>query len=334
MDIQKNISLKPFNTFGIDEVAEFFTELNSENELKELTTLPYEKKIMGGGSNILLTKPVNGLVIQNKLKGITKEREDENYVWVKVSSGENWHNLVMYAIDNKWAGIENLALIPGTVGASPMQNIGAYGVEVKDCIESVTAWHWQEKEFITYTNSECRFGYRDSIFKHDLKGKVFVTSVIYRFNKTPRYNISYGAIEQELEKMGVTEISVKAIAEAVIAIRKSKLPDPAVIGNAGSFFKNPTIPVLQYQQLKETHADMPSYIVSDDLVKIPAGWLIEEAGWKGYRKDGYGVHAKQALVLVNYGEAKGSDIKSLANEVVNDITQKFGITLEQEVQTW
>lgn len=334
MDIQKNISLKPFNTFGIDEVAEFFTELNSEKELKELTTLPYEKKIMGGGSNILLTKPVNGLVIQNKLKGITKEREDENYVLVKVSSGENWHNLVMYAIDNKWAGIENLALIPGTVGASPMQNIGAYGVEVKDCIESVTAWHWQEKEFITYTNSECRFGYRDSIFKHDLKGKVFVTSVIYRFNKTPRYNISYGAIEQELEKMGVTEISVKAIAEAVIAIRKSKLPDPAVIGNAGSFFKNPTIPVLQYQKLKETHADMPSYIVSDDLVKIPAGWLIEKAGWKGYRKDGYGVHAKQALVLVNYGEAKGSDIKSLANEVVNDITQKFGITLEQEVQTW
>jgi UDP-N-acetylmuramate dehydrogenase len=334
MNIQKNISLKPFNTFGIDESAEYFTELVNEEMLKEISTLPHEKKVLGGGSNILLTQPVSGLVIQNKLKGISVVKEDNDYVWVKVAAGENWHNLVMYAIDYDWAGIENLALIPGTVGASPMQNIGAYGVEVKDCIESVTAWHWQEQQFETYTNRECRFGYRDSIFKHELKGKVFVTAVTYRFNKVPQYNVSYGAIDQELQKSDINELSIKAIANAVIAIRRSKLPDPIIIGNAGSFFKNPTIPTLQFQQLKDTYANMPSYAVNEQMVKIPAGWLIEQAGWKGYKKDNYGVHAKQALVLVNYGNANGTDIKSLANEVVKDIANRFGITLEQEVQTW
>ena len=334
MDIQKNISLKPFNTFGIDETAEYFTVLNVEADLIEISSLPYEKKILGGGSNILLTQPVSGLVIQNKLKGITVEKEDANHVWVKVSAGENWHNLVMYAIDKGWAGIENLALIPGTVGASPMQNIGAYGVEVKDCIESVKAWHWEKEQFVSYTNTGCRFGYRDSIFKHELKGKVFITSVTYRFSKKPHFNINYGAIEQELEKSGITELSISAIANAVIAIRQSKLPDPKDIGNAGSFFKNPTIPNIQFEQLKTLHADIPSYTVSNTHVKVPAGWLIEKAGWKGFMKDNYGVHAKQALVLVNYGNAKGINIKTLANDIVSDIHQKFGIELEQEVQTW
>ncbi len=334
MTIRENISLKSYNTFGIDETAAFFTEVQAEDELEELSSLPHTRKVLGEGSNVLLTKPVIELVVHNQLKGISVEREDDTHVWVKVSSGENWHGLVMQAIDNGWAGIENLALIPGTVGASPMQNIGAYGVEVKDTIESVTAWHWAEKCFVTYTNSECGFGYRDSIFKQKLKDKIFITSVTYRFSKTPVFNISYGAIEQQLKEAGVQELSVRAVAEAVIAIRSSKLPDPKVTGNAGSFFKNPTIPVEQYGQLKSTYNDMPSYPVNEHAVKVPAGWLIEKAGWKGFKKDSYGVHAKQALVLVNYGTAKGADIKALADEIVNDIAVKFGIELEQEVQTW
>lgn len=333
MNITENISLKQYNTFGIDETARYFVEINSEEELREITELPYEKKILGGGSNVLLTQSVAELVVFNKLKGIRVEKEDDSNVWVKAASGENWHGLVMYAIANGWAGIENLALIPGTVGASPMQNIGAYGVEVKDTIASVTAWHWKEQCFITYTNEECRFGYRDSIFKHELKGKVFITSVTYRFNKMPVYNISYGAIEQQLQKSG-KELSIAAIAEAVITIRRSKLPDPAVVGNAGSFFKNPTIPIEEYHRLKEKHENIPSYPVNEALVKIPAGWLIEHAGWKGYRKDNYGVHEKQALVLANYGKAKGEDIKALSETIVNDIAAKFSITLEQEVQAW
>jgi UDP-N-acetylmuramate dehydrogenase len=314
--------------------AAHFTTITSVEQLTELTELPYAKHILGGGSNILLTQPVDGLVVQNKISGITVIQEDTDHVWVEAGSGEVWHELVMKAIDNNWAGIENLALIPGTVGASPMQNIGAYGVEARQTIDTVTVWHWQNKKLITYTNEECKFGYRDSIFKHELKGKVFITSVVYKLNKNPSYNISYGAIEQQLQSTGVQELSIRAIAEAVIAIRQSKLPDPKQIGNAGSFFKNPTIPVSQYKELKEQYSDIPSYIVDAETVKIPAGWLIEQCGWKGYRKDDYGVHAKQALVLVNYDAALGSDIWQLSTDIVMSVEAGYGIELEREVQVW
>ena len=334
MQLQQNISLKPYNTFGINVPAEYFVVLNGADELTEISNIQSEKHVLGGGSNILLTKPVKGLVVHNQLKGIHIEKENEEHVWIKVNAGEVWHNFVMYAINKGWSGIENLALIPGSVGAAPIQNIGAYGVEAKETIETVTGWHWQEKTFINYRNNECKFGYRDSLFKHALKNKVFITSVIFRLNKKPNYNISYGAIEQELEKTGVKELSIKAIANAVIAIRTSKLPDPKQIGNAGSFFKNPTIPREHFELLQISYANIPSYAAPNGMVKVPAGWLIEQCGWKGQRKGETGVHEKQALVLVNYGNAKGNDIWDLSEEILRSVQNKFGISLEREVQVW
>ena len=334
MQLLQNISLKPYNTFGIDVSAEYFTELTDINTLSEISSLSQQKHVLGGGSNILLTQPVKGLVIHNKLKGITIEKEDDSNIWLRVQAGEIWHDFVLYAINNGLGGIENLALIPGTVGASPMQNIGAYGVEAKETIESVTFWHWDERSFHVYNNRECNFGYRDSIFKQQLKDKTFITSVVFKLNKKPVYNISYGAVEKELDSLGVQELSVKAIANAVINIRTSKLPDPKVIGNAGSFFKNPTISLAQFEKLHAQYPNIPSYPVSNTQVKVPAGWLIEQCGWKGYRAGDMGVHAKQALVLVNYGNANGSDLWKLSGEILKSVAERFGIELEREVQVW
>lgn len=333
MEILSNISLKPYNTFGIDVLAEKFAVLHSVDELGAIDSNS-SKHILGGGSNVLLTKPISGIVLHNEIKGITLQKEDREHVWLQVNAGEVWHELVMYAINHGWAGIENLALIPGTVGAAPIQNIGAYGVEVKQCIESVTCWNWQEKNFIIYNNSECRFGYRDSIFKHELKDKVFISSVVFKLSKHPTYNISYGAIEQELAQMGITTLSIQAIAQAVINIRSSKLPDPKKIGNAGSFFKNPTIEKRQFELLQKEYPTLPSYAAVNNMVKIPAGWLIEQCGLKGYREGDTGVHEKQALVLVNYGHAQGTDVWQLSTEVLETVQQKFGILLEREVQVW
>jgi UDP-N-acetylmuramate dehydrogenase len=334
MRLQHTISLKPYNTFGIDVEAEYFTELDNIDELEEISGVPREKHVLGGGSNILLTGPVPGLVVHNQLKGIRVEQEDEHHIWLAVQSGEIWHDLVMYVINKGWGGMENLALIPGTVGASPIQNIGAYGVEARETIDHVTFWYWNEKTFLTYSNWDCGFGYRDSIFKHKLKNKVFVTSVVFKLSKQPVYNVSYGAIDKELEDMGVQELSVKAIAHAVMNIRRSKLPDPKQIGNAGSFFKNPTIPKANFELIKSRYQNVPSYRVSETLTKIPAGWLIEQCGWKGYKKGEIGVHAKQALVLVNYGNGKGSDIWKLSGEIVDSVKNRFGIELEREVQVY
>lgn len=334
MQLQHNISLKPYNTFGIDTTCEHLLQLNDADSLAEITEYATIDNIhiIGGGSNILLTKPVSGLVLLNRLKGIERVKEYDEHVWIKVNAGEIWHEFVMHVLDMGLSGVENLALIPGTVGAAPIQNIGAYGVEAKATIETVTAWLWKEKTFVTYSNAECRFGYRDSIFKHKLKGKAFITSVVFKLNKKTGFNTSYGAIAQELEKMNVGTLTAKAVAEAVIAIRRSKLPDPAEIGNAGSFFKNPTIAVSQYEQLRTNYPDIPSYPVNSETVKLPAGWLIEQCGWKGYRRDDIGVHAKQALVLVNYGKGKGSDIWQLSGEIVDSVHSKYGIELEREVQ--
>ena len=334
MHRQQNVSLKPYNTFGIDVPAEYFTELGDINDLPEVTELTQKTHVLGGGSNILLTQPVSGLVIHNKLKGIKVEKENADYVWLNVQAGEIWHDLVLYAINNGLGGIENLALIPGTVGASPMQNIGAYGVEARETIESVTFWYWKEKTFLTYSNRECAFGYRDSIFKRQLKDKAFITSVVYKLSKNPVYNTSYGAIKEELENMGVFELSAKAIAYAVMHIRTSKLPDPKQIGNAGSFFKNPTIAKAQFAQLRALYDTVPSFPVDDLRVKVPAAWLIERCGWKGFRRGDMGVHAKQALVLVNYAHAKGKEIWQLSGEIVKSVKEKFNIELEREVQVW
>lgn len=334
MIVQQNISLKPYNTFGIDVPAEYFLELNEISQLAEVTSLPLKKHVLGGGSNILLTESVKGIVLHNAVKGISKLKEDEPHVWLKVESGEIWHDLVLHAINMGWGGIENLALIPGTVGAAPIQNIGAYGVEAKETIASVTCWHWSEKKFITYNNRECAFGYRDSIFKHELKDQVFITSVVFKLSKQPKFNISYGSVEQELQELGVEELSVKAIAHAVMNIRRSKLPDPKETGNAGSFFKNPTISKTRYLDLQHRFPHIPFYPVTGAMVKVPAGWLIEQCGWKGYKNHDAGVHAKQALVLVNYGHAKGSEIWKLSEEILQTVQERFGIELEREVQPY
>jgi UDP-N-acetylmuramate dehydrogenase len=337
MELQRNFSLKKYNTFGIDAIAEYYTELNEESQIEDLLSdksISGERKVLGGGSNILLTKNVTGLLIRNCMKGIAITEENDEHTWLEVKAGENWHQLVMHCIDNNLGGLENLSLIPGCVGAAPMQNIGAYGVEVKNTIDQVIAWNWKENNFISLNNSDCRFGYRDSIFKHKLKDEVMITSVIFKLDKIHCLNTSYGAIQQQLELMGVEEPSIRSVSDAVIAIRTSKLPDPKKIGNAGSFFKNPTIPNSQYESLKENYPDIPSYPVDDDHKKIPAGWLIEHTGWKGYKEGEAGVHPKQALVLVNYGNATGEDIWNLSQKIFDSVKENFGILLEREVNTW
>lgn len=333
MNILHNISLHPYNTFGMDVTASTLVELTNIEELAAITDLSPQRKVLGGGSNVLLTHGVDVPLVLNRLRGIHLEKEDEHHAWVRVQGGEIWHDFVLFAIGNNWGGVENLALIPGTVGAAPIQNIGAYGVEVKETIDEVVCWLWADKTFLTLSNKDCRFGYRDSIFKQEMKDKALVTSVLFRLQKRPELRTSYGAIVQELETMKLTP-SVKNIAQAVINIRQSKLPDPKQTGNAGSFFKNPAIPKAQYEQLRTAYPDMPFYPVDGQTVKVPAGWMIEQAGWKGFRDGDAGVHARQALVLVNYGIAKGADIWELSGKVIASIEEKFGITLEREVQVW
>lgn len=346
MQIQENISLKRYNTFGIDASARFFSSFSTTDELEELLTqhntpATKHKLILGGGSNILFTENFNGLVLKNDLKGTDLIKEDEHHYYLKVAAGENWHRLVMYCIERNFAGLENLSLIPGNVGASPMQNIGAYGVEIKDLFESLEAYHINDKKAVIFTNNDCEFGYRESVFKRKYKGEFVILNVTYRLNKIPVFNTSYGAIEQELEKMKVNELSIKAISQAVINIRSSKLPDPKEIGNAGSFFKNPQIPTADYEALKNEYPSIPGYSSENShylpgtqggsFTKVAAGWLIEQCGWKGYREGDAGCHAKQALVLVNYGHAKGNEIYALSEKIIESVKSKFGIVLEREV---
>jgi UDP-N-acetylmuramate dehydrogenase len=286
--------------------------------------------ILGGGSNILLTGDFGGLVIKVELKGIQLVDEDENHIWVKVGAGEVWHEWVMYAIGQNWAGLENLSLIPGTVGASPMQNIGAYGVEIREVFENLEALDRKTLEMRTFSSEDCGFGYRESVFKHTLKDQFVICSVTFKLKKAPEFKVDYGAIQEVLKENGVSVLSLQAVSEAVISIRKSKLPDPAEIGNAGSFFKNPTIGYEQFAQLKTEFPTLPGY-PNEDGVKVPAGWLIEQAGWKGKRIGEVGVHEKQALVLVNYGQGNGEAIKNLSEQVQKSVQEKFGIRLSPEV---
>ena len=345
MQVQENFSLKPYNTFGIDAKAKFFIRFNSVGQLQEAITsnlIPPKARqtsslVLGAGSNILFTKDFDGIVLKNEIGGIEKVTEAENFVYVKCGAGENWHEVVLHCIENNWAGIENLSLIPGCVGASPMQNIGAYGVEIKDVFHELTAFHLREQSNYTFKLKDCEFGYRESVFKRKYKDQFVILDVTYKLGKTPIFNTSYGAIEQELTKMGIPKLSIKAISQAVINIRSSKLPDPKQIGNAGSFFKNPSVAKEKFLQLKQQFEKLVGYENADGTVKLAAGWLIEQCGptrtesWKGFRAGDAGVHAKQALVLVNYGQAAGKDIYQLSEQIVQTVFEKFGVTLEREV---
>ena len=336
MQIRENISLKPFNTFGIDTKANYFARFNNAAELEALLAdkryqNARDKIILGGGSNILFTRNIDGIVVKNEINGIETVHEDAAHVYVRSGAGENWHGLVMHCVKNGFAGMENLSLIPGNVGASPMQNIGAYGVEVKDIFHQLEAYHLQGKTTVRFSVEDCAFGYRESVFKRKYKGQFVITSVTFRLHKQPVFNTSYGAIQQELEKMGVKELSIGAISQAVINIRSSKLPDPKEVGNAGSFFKNPQVAKTHFAALQNEFPAIPSFPFDEQTVKVPAGWLIEQCGWKGFRRGDAGCYSKQALVLVNYGVAKGEEIYRLSEEILQSVKEKFGVELEREV---
>ena len=335
MNIQTGVSLKKYNTFGIEAKGKYFVDITSEDQLKELINSDIYKNnpklILGGGSNLLFTQDFDGLVIKISIKGLSKIKEDTDAVDIKCGAGENWHQFVLYTIDNGYAGVENLSLIPGTVGAAPMQNIGAYGVEIKEVLESVEALDVSTGEKRVFNNAECEFGYRQSVFKTILKNKYIITGVTFKLRKQPSFNISYGAIKDTLSQMGIEELTLKAVSDAVISIRKSKLPDPAVIGNAGSFFKNPEVEESVYLSLKEKYPTVPGYPAAKGFIKVPAGWLIEQTGWKGKKVGETGVHKDQALVLVNYGQAKGNEVWSLALEVQKSVKEKFEVDIIPEV---
>ena len=333
MQIHENFPLKPYNTFSIDAKARFFNSFSFVEELEEKLMMysEYPILILGGGSNILFTKDYDGAVLKNEIKGIELQHEDADHVYVKVGAGENWHQFVLYCIKHNWAGVENLSLIPGNIGASPIQNIGAYGVELDDVFWSLEAFHLSERKIHTFTATDCEFGYRDSIFKNRSKNEFAILSVTFQLKKNPIYHISYGAITEELEKMGIKELSIKAVSQAVINIRSSKLPDPQKIANAGSFFKNPEVSTEKYEALKSAFPNIVAYPLAKGSVKLAAGWMIEQCGWKKYRKGDAGCHAKQALVLVNYGNATGKEIFELSEEILQSVHTKFGIMLEREV---
>jgi UDP-N-acetylmuramate dehydrogenase len=337
MTVEENVNLQSLNTFGIQCTAQHLVRIHSIDQLKVLLELKLfqhsPKLVLGGGSNLLFTKKIfRGLVIKNEIKGIRVVQENEDHIWLKVGGGEEWHAFVMHCVANNFGGVENLSLIPGLVGAAPMQNIGAYGVEVKDTIHSVTAFEFQTGALHEIDNAHCRFGYRESMFKQEGKGKYFITHVTFRLSKrNHRFHVEYGAIKEILTKMNINELSLKSISDAVIQIRQSKLPDPRVIGNAGSFFKNPTILLSHYQSLKQYHPSIPSFTVDDDHVKVPAAWLIESCGWKGKTLDSIGVHKHQALVLVNYGGGDGDKLVQLARDIQHSVHTQFNITLQTEV---
>jgi UDP-N-acetylmuramate dehydrogenase len=332
IQIKENFSLKEHNTLGIDVKARYFVRTHNLDELKYVLgnhkeCFPFY--IMGGGSNILFTKDFNGIIIQPDIKGINIIENDNKSCLVEVGAGVNWDDFVSWAVENKLGGIENLSLIPGSTGSSPIQNIGAYGVEVKDVIKKVNFLDLETLELTSLLNHECQFDYRNSIFKNHLKNRIIITSVVFRLHHSPVFNLSYGNLQEEINKIG--KPSLKSVRDAVINIRRSKLPDPKDVGNAGSFFKNPVLDITIIKDLKARYVAMPVFPVSDEWAKIPAGWLIEQCGWKGKRVGNAGVHDKQALVLVNYGNATGEEIRNLAMQVSDSVFSKFNIKLEPEV---
>jgi len=335
MEIRKNVSLKNYNTFGIDVTAEQFVEVSTLAEVEEVagdSSFDIDKTlIIGGGSNILLTQNVSGLVVKNNLKGVEVVKETGDHVYVKFMAGEVWHDAVLYCVNNGYAGIENLSLIPGLCGAAPMQNIGAYGVELVNVFDQLEAFNYNSKQFEIFNKEACEFGYRESVFKKRLKNKYLICSITLKLNKQPTFNVDYGAIQQTLEANNVKDLSIKAISDAVIQIRQSKLPNPAELGNSGSFFKNPEIEQDAFDKLIADYPNAPHYPLANGKVKVPAGWLIEQCGWKGKRVGNTGAHKNQALVLVNYGNATGNEIHHLALEIKQSVKQKFGVDIEPEV---
>ncbi|MDE5432244.1 UDP-N-acetylmuramate dehydrogenase [Elizabethkingia meningoseptica] len=336
MQLQENFSLKKYNTFQVDANAQYFIECHTIEELEEALQLSKEKDIpyllLGGGSNILLTKDFQGLVIALRLTGISEEPAGDNHILVTAKAGENWHQFVLYCISKNYGGLENLSLIPGNVGTSPIQNIGAYGTEIKDTFHSCKVLDTEDLSIKNLQLSECHFGYRDSIFKSTAKGRYIILEVSFLLTIN-KHNISatYGAIQQELDKKAIATPTIKDISDAVISIRQSKLPDPKVTGNAGSFFKNPVIPAAQFDKLKIQFENIPSYPSGLD-VKVPAGWLIEQCGWKGKTIGNVGCHPLQALVIINAtGNATGKEVFDFSSQIINSVIEKFGITLEREV---
>jgi UDP-N-acetylmuramate dehydrogenase len=330
MIVLENHSLKNFNTFGIDVTARYFAEVQTVDQLQTLLKHHASPLILGGGSNVLLTKNSDRLVIHNGIKGIDKLDENHDHVFLKIGAGENWHAFVLYCLEHDYAGVENLSLIPGTLGATPIQNIGAYGVEIKDVLVSVDAIDMQGNH-LTFSNEDCQFGYRDSIFKHTLKDKVVITHVTLKLNKNPVFHVDYGAIRDKLKDQ---PLSIQAISNAIIQIRQEKLPDPKHIGNAGSFFKNPVISAEKFSVLQQKHPKMPYFLERNGDVKIPAGWLIEQCGFKGKRIGNTGIHEHQALVLVNFGNATGAEIKALSENIQSTVQEAFDISLTTEVNIY
>jgi len=334
--MQKAVTLKPYNTFGVDVKAKLFASFNSVSELRAL--LPEIRKqetlIAGGGSNMLFTKNFDGLFVRNCIKGIEEITRTDSYVVIEAGAGEIWHDFVIYCVNNGYGGLENLSLIPGCVGASPMQNIGAYGVEIKDTFEYLDAMEIASGKLTRFKAADCAFGYRESVFKHALKNQFIICSVAFRLSLHPKVNTSYGIIEQELFSMNVSTPNIKDVSDAVIRIRQSKLPDPKVLGNAGSFFKNPIVTLDVLESIQSTYEHVPSYSAGEGCVKLAAGWLIEQAGWKGKRFGNIGVHEFQALVLVNYGEGSGKEIYDLSQRIIEDIQKKFNVILEREVNIY
>lgn len=331
--IVQNFNLKQFNTFGMDVRASEYTEIIDESQLPDLLRLigRYDGKVLflGGGSNVLFTSDYEGLVVRMATKGIEIVDQDDTYVYVRGMAGENWDDFVQFCVERNFGGLENLSLIPGNVGSSPIQNIGAYGVEMKDTFYMLDAVSLRTGEFREFFSDECSFGYRSSVFKHELKGQYLILSVTFRLSKRPELNTSYGAIPAEIEAMGEVP-SVRSVARAVTSIRRSKLPDPLELGNAGSFFKNPVVSNQQFNEIRTAYPDIPAY-AADNGTKLAAGWMIEQCGWKGYRDGDAGVHARQALVLVNFGKASGNQIYSLALQIIDSVRSKFGVDLEPEV---
>lgn len=334
--MQENFSLKSYNTFGVEAKSRFFTEVNTIDELKEALNFAETQSLqllfLGGGSNILLTKDFDGLATQLNLRGISEEHINENEVWVTAKAGENWHEFVMFCLQKNYGGLENLSLIPGNVGTSPMQNIGAYGTEIKDIFISCKVLDLENLELKTFTLDQCRFGYRDSIFKQEGKGRYVILEVTFKLTqKDHLIKTEYGAIKSELENLGIENPTIQDVSRAVINIRQSKLPNPKEIGNAGSFFKNPTIPLAQFEALKQQFENIQGY-PNGEMVKVPAGWLIEQCGWKGKQIGNVASHKLQSLVIINAtGNATGKEIFDFSTEIINSVKEKFGIELEREV---
>ena len=334
MEIHPNFSLKNYNTFGIEAKAKEFVAIHSQEELQQILSKNSAKKlfILGGGSNMLLTKDIDALVIHIAIKGKKIITEDDNFVWIESNAGENWHEFVLWTINQDFGGLENMSLIPGNVGTTPVQNIGAYGTEIKDTFVSCNAMNIKTQELKTFTKEECKFGYRESIFKQEAKDKFIITSVIFKLTKHKHnINIGYGDIQALLAKNNIKDPTIKDVSNAVIAIRESKLPNPKELGNSGSFFKNPVISKEHFLRVQQQFPDIKYFDVSPTQIKVPAGWLIENSGLKGYRKNDAGVHKNQALVLVNYGNATGKEILELSKYVQKTILDKYNIAIETEV---